>query len=626
MARGPVQSTPSGNLVQTHSSFQPRIFVWYFVMGLLLLVLAGGMAYHQLMKTDSYNEAERMQTQRRVLVPGPRGNIYDREGRLLVGNKPRFAAVLYLEELRQEFRREYVTVRDNYRASGDKEMPLNQMERIARAAVVGRYLDQACAVIGRKVPLNLRSLRNHFDRQRLLPFVVINDLTPEEYAKLIERLPVKSPLQVYTSSTRYYPYGDMASHALGFVGTVEPEAEDLPGEGLQTFPIPGTIGRDGLEKKFDETLQGEPGGTIFRVDPSGYRINPPLVKRLPVQGKSVISSLDLDLQQVAEETIADLRGAAVFMEVQTGEVLVLSSRPTRQQGNWLNLAVSGAYPPGSTFKLITALAGLRTGALTTSSTYTTNGSYLIGNKIMRDHAGCITGEIDFGLAIEQSVNTYFYHYGIRTGAEALAAEAKLFGLTQVTGIELPHEANLSFVGTPEWKQRVKKESWTTGDTANSSIGQGFVQVTPLQMACFMASLARGQTRTKPSLIHHSPSEQQRSAPIGLPADQYQALIDGMERVTLSGTARRACQIEGLRIAAKTGTAQVRKLEGTIELAWIVGFAPVENPQVAFAVLIEGDTPDEGNAGGAVAGPIAKEILQKWFEKSKTTRLTNRPAH
>lgn len=629
----------SGSLVEAHTTFQPRVFFFYFMVAVLLLVLGSGLAYQQLIKSISYNEAERVQNQRRVLVPGPRGNIYDREGRMLVGNRPRFAVVLYLDELRPAFREEARVIRRNYLASGDKELPgYPSIYRLAQTSVVQRHLDQVNAIIGRQAKLDPKALHNAIARELLLPFVLINDLSPEEYARLIEKLPVKSPLQVYTNSVRYYPRESMAAHTLGYVKvTTDVETEDFPGEDLTTFRMKGAMGAAGLEAAYDSVLQGEPGGTIFRVDPAGYRINPPLERRLPVQGRNIITSLDIDLQEVAETALGDLSGAAVMMEVNTGEVLVLASKPDYnlgvfapslskeafraidEKGAWLNRAVSGIYMPGSTFKLITAMAGLRKGTITPASDYETNGIYTLGRKVFRDHRGALTGLIDFRLAIEHSVNTYFFHYGVETGIDAIAEEARRFHMHEKTGIELPNETGSMLVGTPEWKMKRYNEPWSLGDTANVAIGQGYIAVTPLQMACFVSSLARRQCQTKPTLIHQAGRAHQKSEPIGLSSQYLDALFEGMERVVSGphGTARGVGAVEGLRIAGKTGTAQVRTSKGTIELAWYVGFAPADKPEVAFTVIVEGDTPDESFAGGRYAAPVAQVMLKKWLEKKRS---------
>lgn len=632
----------SGNLVETHRSYDPRIVFFYFVLATLLLTLVGGLAYQQLIKTDIYSERERVQNQRRVLVPGPRGNIYDRHGRLLVGNHPRFSAVIYLDELRLEFRREYIRVRRNYRESGDKDLPSStDMEKIARATVVQRYLDEINEILGRNEQVNANDLHNHFRRGLLLPYMLVGDLRADEYARLIEHLPVSSPLQVYTSSTRYYPYGSAAAHTLGYVG-VNPnlEAEDFPGEDLTTFKMKGSIGRDGLEKAFDPVLQGEPGGTIFLVDPAGFRVNPPLEKRLPVQGKSLVSSLDIDLQIAAESAMAlnQLPGAAVAIDVATGEVLALASKPdydlnetspviTRAKfaeiegkGAWLNRAVQGYYAPGSTFKLLTAIAGLRNGTVSLDSAVECTGYFAVGRgRIMKCHGGHGHGHIDFIRSLSKSCNVFYYKYGLDTGIDAIAAEARRFGLHERTGIELPYEGRRMIVPDPQWKRATQNgDEWYQGDTANVAIGQGYLAVTPLQMACVTASFARGETRTKPTLIHDPNRPRQRTESIGLTPQQRADIFQGLEECTMRGGTAYILQlpsqkIPDLRIAGKTGTAQVSTPKGMVNLAWFICFAPVEKPEIAIAVVIEGDTPDEELAGGRYSAPVAQAILRKWKE-------------
>ncbi|MBI5380457.1 MAG: peptidoglycan glycosyltransferase [Opitutae bacterium] len=634
----------SGSMVEAHTTFQPRVFFFHFVIAVLLLVLIAGFAYQQLTKTSLYHEAERVQSQRRILVPGPRGNIYDREGRTLVGNRGRLSVILNLDELRAEFRREYLQIRKNYRDARDADKPdmpsSAQMWRIARAAVVQRYLDQVNAIIGREVRVDRAHLHRSFSQERLLPYTLIEDLAPQEYAQLIERLPVRSPLQVFSTNTREYPYGSAAAHTIGYVRIdSDPETDEATDDGLTTFKMKGSIGVNGLEKQFDHILQGEPGTSVFRVDPDGYRINPPLEKRLPRQGNKIVTSLDIDLQLAAEkcmEVEIQNPGAAVAIDVRTGEVLVLASKPDYNLNDfvprisastvadlnarraWSNLALNGVFPPGSTFKLITAIAGLRAGVLTPESVYTTDNVYRVGKHPFRDHRGCVSGDIDFYLAVENSVNTYFIHYGLLLGPERIAAEARRFHLHEPTGIELPSEVTRMIVPDPAWKKKTKGESWFDGDTANLSFGQGYVEVTPLQMACFMASLARGETHTRPTLIHEENRPPQRSAPIGLSAENYRALIDGMELVVTGqhGSARGPGNVRGLRVAGKTGTAQREVQGGKIELAWFVGFAPVEQPEIAFAVLILGDTPDESYSGGRYAAPVARAILTKWLEKKQ----------
>jgi penicillin-binding protein 2 len=636
----------SGSLLESHKGYDPRVILFYFIIALLLCVLAGGIAFQQLFKADIHHGRERMQSQRRILVPGPRGNLYDRDGRLLVGNRPRFAAVLYLDELRSEFRREFIRIRKNYRESGDKDVPTSsQMEQLARTSVVQRYLDQVNDILRRNDQVNTRDLRNHFARELLLPYTLRDDLEAADYARLLESLPVQSPLQVYTSSTRYYPYGSAAAHTLGYVG-IDPdfEAQDFPGEDLTTFKMKGSVGRAGLEQKFDAQLQGEPGGTIFRVDPSGYKINPPLERRLPVQGRNLTTSLDIDLQLAAEKKMAEteMAGAAVALDVATGEVLVLASKPDydlndftprlsfakaaeiNEKGAWYPRAIQGTYATGSAFKILTSIAGLRSGAILPDTKVDCPGYYLVGSRRFACHDGHAHGLIDYRTAVEKSCNVFFYKYGLEIGPELIAAEARRFHLDRPTGIELAHEAQSMIVPDPEWKLRTQKERWFPGDTANFSIGQGFLGVTPLQMASFIASVARNQVQTPPTLIHDPKRARISTEPIGLPEECREALLQGMERVTQSGGTAKFfalpfMNISGLRIAGKTGTAQKRTEKGTINFAWFICFAPIEKPEIAITVMIEGDTPGEEAGGGAYSAPVAHAILKTWWEKR------NRPA-
>ncbi len=633
-----------GSLLQSHKNYQPRVIFFYFIVAALLLTLAGGLAWQQLFKRDLHRETERVQNQRRILVPGPRGNIYDREGRLLVGNRARFAVVLYLDELRSEFRREFIRIRKNYRATGDKDLPTAaQMEQIARATVVQRYLDQVNDILHRAATVDPPSLMKHFARELLLPYTLVDDLGENDYARLVEHLPVRSPLQVMASSTRYYPYGSAAAHTLGYVGVdSDIDAEDFPGEDLNPFPMKGSVGREGLEKVFDTQLQGEAGGTNFRVDPTGYKINPPLDKRLPVQGRPVVTSLDIDLQRVAEEAIGDRMGCAVALDVHTGEVLVMANKPDYNLSDtsphishetWqsiidrnalLNQAIGGAYPPGSTFKILVAIAGLRSGRLTPEqSIVDCDGWVKIGNRLYPcENGDGHHGDIKLPEAIAKSCDIYFYEAGRLITPDVIAAEGRRFHLDQRTGIELPNETTRMVMPTPAWKQEKMGDRWFPGDTANMAIGQGYVLVTPLDMACFIASVARDEVYTKPTLIHRPNSPTQHSEPIGLTADQRAACFKGMEGTTLFGTAAKINKLPiyqvPVRMAAKTGTAQKRVLKdgqlGTINFAWLICFAPIEQPEIAVAVMLEGDTIGETYGGGLEAAPIANLILKKYFDK------------
>jgi len=631
--------------IESHSARNPRLLVFHGLVALLVLILTAGVGYQQLFQSWKNSEEERKQSQRRIIVPGPRGNIYDREGRLLVGNRARFSAVLNLADLRPELRAEYRRVLENYRKLPKEERPTGgQLERITRQAVAQRYLDQINGILGRREQVRPKDLERHFNDNLLLPFTLLDDLSPEEYARLVERLPVNSPLQVFASSTRHYPYGSAAAHVLGYVGVdSDPNAEDFGSDDLMTFKMKGAFGRAGLEKKFDSLLQGQAGGAIFRVDPAGYKINPPLERRPPKQGQSLTTSIDIDLQLAAEEAIGDRRGTAVAIEVRTGEVLAMASKPDFDPNAWfprmsaetfraiqeqhaeLNQAVDGLYPPGSTFKILTTIAALRRAAIVPDRPITfCDGTVRIGNRtFFCDNGRGHHGEVTLADAIAHSCDVYYYEAGRLTTAEGIAEEARRFGFGRKTGIELPFEIDGSLVPDPAWKKRARKESWFPGDTANYSIGQGFLLVTPLQMACFAASVARDEVITVPTLLHRPDAPTQHTEKIGLTAHERDVILEGMEATTTRGTAYVLTQLAayrtGIRTAGKTGTAQKDVyengvLKGKINFAWFICFAPVDKPEIAIAVQLEGDTIGETYGGGTNAAPVANEIIRKYFEK------------
>jgi len=624
--------------IETHSARNPRLLLFHGIVVILLAVLVGGMVYRQLLQTVRYSERERQQNQRRVVVPGPRGRILDRDGNVLVDNRARFAVVLNLAELRSEFRAEYRKVERNYGGMERAERPnSDQLSRIARTAVAQRYLDKINFILNRHETVRTADLNRHVNQTLLLPYVLLDDLAPEEYARLIERLPVNSPLQVYATSSRYYPYQNAAAHLLGYTSVDnDPEVEDFPGEDLLTFKMKGATGQTGLEKVFDDQLQGETGGAIYLVDPAGYKVDLPIEKRLPVQGKSITTSIDIELQQAAEAAMEGRTGAAVALDIRTGEVLIMASKPdydplTRRpnlpddmpaedrekSGVWLNRVIQGQYPPGSTFKIITAIAGLRAGTIDPStSTVRCTGSIRVGNRDFPCWQRAGHGERDLAGAIRDSCNIFFYKYGLETTPEFIASEAKRFGFNHPTGIELPNEFRNPRVADPVWRKENWRSAnlpdgiWRGGDTANTAIGQGDTLISPLQAVCMVASFARGETETHPTLLHDPRRPEQHSPAIGLSPADYNTILEGMKQCYLFGTGRLA-KVDGLSGAAKSGTAQ----KGRIELAWLVAFAPVENPRIAVAVMLEGDE-DQNFGGGTNAGPVVAAILQAWKDKSE----------
>lgn len=605
-----------------------RLSVFYVLFGGLFLALIAGLFFRQVIQYQDFLKQEKQQSLRRILQPGTRGNIVDRNGALLVGNRAIWNAVLYLNELRPAFKKEYQFLLQETKSSGGA-IDRKALRHQARVNVVQNYLDALNELLGVYVPLDPIHLQRHFEQRLLLPYPLMMDLSEEQYARIIENFNINHPIQIYTDSIRYYPYGSLAAHVLGYVGnTIETPTPTQNQKSLKTFALKGKIGRTGLEKAFDKDLHGITGETIWLVDPTGFQ-HEKIEETLPQQGKMLVTSLDLKVQQAAEKALGPLTGAVVAIDVETGEILALCSHPTydlndltpsissstyeriNAAGAWLNRAHQGLYPPGSPFKLITALAGIRQGFAEPNWIVDCTGGTRVGNRLFPCMKLAGHGPLGLEGAIAKSCNPYFYELALKIGPDNLAKESLLYGLGAPTGIDLPYETQRTLVPTPAWKKSYKKEGWTAGDTANMSIGQGFLLVTPLQMATFAASLARGECRTQPTLLHNPKALRQKTEPIGLPKADFERLMRGMELTSQMGTGRRI-QIPGLPIAAKTGTAQVTVKGAPMELAWCLAFAPIDQPKVAVIVMVEEVDISERFQGGTTATPIAKAVFEAAF--------------
>jgi len=627
--------------------YQGRLFVFFGLLAAMIVVLLGGVGYRQLIETDEFSRKVLVQNHRRIVMPAPRGNIFDREGRLLVGNKPKFSAVVYLSDarVRSAFRSEYrILVRD-YREREEK-FSTGYLQKLARANVIQTYLDDVNRMLGRQDKVGVESVSAHLNYNPLLPFPIIDELERAEFAILLESLPIESPVQVYVSNQRNYPYESTASHTLGYVSStfLTPD-ENLPGEALTTFSEKGTFGRSGVELQFDDLLQGEMGTEIWVVDPHGFQVEN-IERRYPAKGSDLQLALDIDIQLAAEEAFwafdeqrqerVEQVGAAVMLDIETLEVLAMVSKPDydlndtapfisnatyqaiEQSGGWQNRAIQGLYPPGSPFKLLTATAALKASTATAETRHFCPGYYEFSTGAIQycwKRSG--HGEEALWEGIRDSCNVYFYETGLDTGVDIISSEAIYLGLGERTGIDLPHETGRMIIPTRDWKKRRFGQGWFPGDTTNFSIGQGFTRVTPLQMAVFAASISKNQVLKKPSIRKLTPEQianRPPPKPLGLREDQRQVLVQGMVGSAQMGSSRRI-QVPGLPIAAKTGTAEVAQKGGKIELAWIVAYAPVESPAVALAVVIEGQNLNEDFFGGAHAAPVGKAMLQAFAQKN-----------
>jgi penicillin-binding protein 2 len=639
------------NIFDVHKGENPRLLLFIWIVIAATLVLIVGLGWQQLVSRAEYEALERRQTERRVLKPGPRGNIYDRNGRLLVGNRPHYSAVVYLDDLRPEFRKEYSKIiraergrlSQQYNNTPEQERPLdlplpnyNQLQWTARHAVIQRYIEQINAITGREDSLSESHLIRHFNEQLLLPLPLVDDLSPDQYARLVEQIhPVHSPIKIHTAFARYYPYKSLAAHILGYVQSKLPSSQELPSDGIKTYTFKKQVGKTGLERYFDSHLSGTTGSEIWRVDPLGFQ-DTRLKMLPPTQGNDLITSIDIDLQAAAETALGERTGAVIALDIQTGETLTIASHPTYDQnklspfiprrtfeainnsGAWLNRSLQLSYPPGSTFKLLTSIAGMRSGVITKTTQHDCQGVYRVGERVFRCHARYGHGLVNQAAAIEGSCNVFYYATGLKIGIDAISAEAKRFGMHEKTGIEVPYETSRIVVPTKSWKRENIGAGWVPGDTANTAIGQGYLLMTPLRMATFIASIARGETRTKPTLLALSREDgmqvNHEGEPIGLSIQQQRQLWEGMEKVVGDKGTGRLVQIDNLRIAGKTGTADFRAHGKEVNLAWFIGFAPAENPQIAVAVMVEGTEVSHSYHGGSTAGPIAKDVFLQFIEK------------
>lgn len=627
--------TPSEKLVNV------RFLALWGVLGLVVLYLLAGLIWRQGFQSMEYREIEEKQNQRRIVKPAPRGNIYDRNGVLLVGNRPLFSSVIYLEELRGEMYKEYLHLRneklEEQKKSPSLEISYGDLRWQGRINVVKKYLEQVNQILGTDYEISEKNFKRHYLQERLLPFPLITDLMTEQYALLTEQLPLDSPIQIQSDSVRYYPFRNAAAHVLGYVGSTDDISDvNLPGEELRTMKLRGKLGRTGIELGFDDHLQGSSGADIYRVDPSGFQ-NELLSSVAPVQGNSLSLSIDIRLQMIAENSFGDKRGGLVMMDVHTGEVLAMVSKPdydlnifspSISQENYrelverealINRSLQGLYPPGSTFKPIVASAGLRYDLFNPHEPVFCEGYYRVGNRLFPDHNRAGFGYVTLDKALAVSSNVYFYQLGLKLGIDRIAEEAKRFHLDQPTGIELPYETNRMIVPTKEWKKKKFNESWYPGDTANAAIGQGFFRVTPLQMACFTASFARGEQQTVPTIIK-APYRNVKSPAVGIGEKDMTDIREGMQQVVSLGSGRRA-QLKDIAVSGKTGSAQDTIKGKRVTLAWFIAYAPAENPQVAIAVLVEPTKKEDNFHGGTTAAPIAQPVLEAYFEQKPGLSLT-----
>lgn len=562
------------------------------------VALAARMAYISVIDNDRYvleSESNRVNL---TLIPPRRGWIVDRSGKALANNRVSLRIDIIPDRLH------------------NKEMVLGQLQTLLR-------LD------GDTMERINRDLKAASGFQ---PVAIKEDMTEAEYSSILVRLPELPGIAPQRGFARNYPTGAAVGHLIGYVGA--PNAEEYQKVKDPLYITPGyKIGKDGLEKYFQDMLKGQPGARRVEVTARGKVVRD-LSTQPDVQGKTVHLTIDADLQEFVARRMGRESGAAVVIDCQNGDILSFVSMPSFDPNSfsdgissseyaWLrgddhqpliNKATRGLYPPGSTLKPMAAIAAIEHG-IDPSERHTCIGGYRLGSRFFR----CLGrhGSVDMATAIMKSCNSYFYWVAHRLGYDAIAPTAKLMGLGeefQLAG------SNQRFGTIPDsaWKMRKYDQPWSASDSLNAVIGQGYVSVNPLQLAVMTARIASGR-RLYPRLVNRH----FKNDPLPFSAEALATARHGMDLVVNGpgGTAGRSkLPLDGIAMAGKTGTAQVRGLNtgngkaGTWKFrdhGLFVGFAPVDNPRYATAVVIE-----HGMGGSRAAAPVAKDFMTFLFDREK----------
>ena len=605
-------------------STQPAFALIKALVVLLFGALIVQLVHLQVIRGDEYARQAEINALRELPIPSARGLIYDRELRPLVQNSARFSATIVPGDL--------------------PERGETAVYRLLAAA-----LGTPAAEIQAKVETSI-------DKEgEYTPVVIKQDIKEDTALVLMELEPHAPGLKVLVEPARRYLPGPALAHVLGYVGAISPdEYKQLKEDG---YRLQDVIGKSGVELTYESLLRGRPGKKLVKVDAAGRELEV-ISERLPVDGANVVLTIDLEMQKQVEKILEQYvgpqdNGAAVVMDVHTGEVLAMVSVPSFDNNIFsgplserdlaalvdspakplVNHAIAERYPPGSTFKTIVGAAALQEGIATPSTTITSRGYILVENEYdpnvvypFKDWAAL--GPLDFYGGIAMSSDVYFYYLsggkadeGFRgLGEERVARYARAFGLGEPTGIDLPGESP-GLVPDAEWKRETLNEAWFVGDTYNFGIGQGYLSVTPLQMASAISAVANGGQLLTPHLLKETRDSHgnvlqkiEVKARRKVPVDPgyLQIVTDAMLQSVTRGVAKPAA-VKGLEIAGKTGTAEfgAPRFDGSHEThGWFVGFAPYDDPQIAVAVFVQ------RGGGGQEAAPAAAQIFDYYFHGPK----------
>jgi penicillin-binding protein 2 len=546
-------------------------------------------------------------------LPPWRGMILDREGQVLVANRPSYELVAVLEDV------------------GD--IPL------------------LASRLGQVLHLNPKQLANQLRNAKkagLHQVRLRTDLTYDEMAEVETFQPELPGVVIQIQPKREYCNQGMACHSLGYLGEIN-EAQ-LKSRKYPNYKMGDYLGKCGVELAWEKYLRGKRGYRRIEVDAYGRELGQ-LDKVFPTPGANVYLTVDSRMQRAAEACLEGKVGAIVALNPNNGNILAMASSPTYSQeafergltvAEWEkinhdkthpleNRAIKGLYPPGSTFKIVMAVAGLEEGVITPKTIFYCSGEFPLGNHIFHCWKRGGHGAVNLYNALVHSCDIYFYNVGLRLGINRIAKWSRRFGLGEPTGLKLAHEMS-GLVPTAAWKKARFHRPWREGDTLSVAIGQGYNLVTPIQMARVVATIANGGTVYKTHLVEkvESPAGEilYRAKPVVVSRlDASPATIDLVRRalvgVVNNGTGRSA-RLPNIQVAGKTGTAQVvaldrdknrrKKSPGDQDHAWFVGYAPASNPKIAVAVLIE-----HGGHGGSVAGPLASRVIAAGLSDSQVAQ-------
>ncbi len=579
-----------------------------FVVLVFVFLLARAWSL-QVVHGRNYREQSESNRLRVVNLQSHRGLIYDRNGKLLVNNVPSFTLYFVLEDMKKT--REEITRR---------VAPLIRLS--------SEEID--------------RRINNRRDNVPYLPVKIKENLSLQEVA-LIETHKLDLPgVKIEVEPRRNYIYGTFAAHLLGHVGEVTGgQLEDNRYAGV----LPGTIvGQYGVERSLDPIIRGTVGQKIIEVDALGHE------KRIsrsvpPVKGDDVYLTIDLDTQKAAEDALGSEAGAIVALDPTNGDVLAMASHPAfdpNQMSTGLsaeqwralisdsghpltNRAIQGQYPPGSTFKIVMSTAGLETKEISETFKVNCRGFFPFGNRAFRDWKKEGHGVVDLHRAIVESCDVFFYELGRRLGIDTIAHYAEEYGLGKPTGIDLASEKS-GIVPSTAWKRQVKKQPWFPGETISAAIGQGYVSVTPLQLAVMMSAVSNEGHVYRPRFLV---GKRVSGSVLREPGNPKEVLHTDISNETfaflktaLKGVVDEPHGTGGLArsklvtIGGKTGTAQVvgqkagaraPAAKRFADHAWFVAMAPVESSRIVVTVLVE-----HGGHGGSMAAPLAKKVIEAYL--------------